>query len=343
MERVEDFDLCSNSVLQNEHRHRYQWAAHYAHGDVCDLACGCGYGSEIISSKLNVTKYIGIDINKDAVIKASLKYANNNRFFICSTANEIPIAKNSIDTFITLETLEHLLNPESALREIRRVIRNNGVLVGSVPSKYFEERCEKLYGPNQFHISRFTIEMLSEILKPNFKSVYFQYSALEIISHFGEIIENKPISDENLLWIDYQQNDKINGSIHFIASNSNNINSGLSLHKQAIFCLGLHEYIASEIQPLRNSIKKNENLINKKDLLLEEVYSLIKEKENSLSKASEFIQKKDEQIANDADLIRQKDIQIAKASELIKQRDDLIATLTRKKSWKNLLPWNRNL
>jgi len=51
-------------------------------------------------------------------------------------AHQPPFARNSIDTVALLEVLEHLADPETALRECCDVIKENGTLLLSIPFLY---------------------------------------------------------------------------------------------------------------------------------------------------------------------------------------------------------------
>lgn len=53
--------------------------------------------------------------------------------FVCSVEN-MPIFKNnSIDIFFCIEVMEHVKNPFNAIKEISRVLKPNGIIIGSTP------------------------------------------------------------------------------------------------------------------------------------------------------------------------------------------------------------------
>jgi SAM-dependent methyltransferase len=52
--------------------------------------------------------------------------------YLCS-ADTIPVADNSFDMIILTEVLEHLESPEKVLRELRRILKDNGELIASIP------------------------------------------------------------------------------------------------------------------------------------------------------------------------------------------------------------------
>lgn len=89
----------------------------YALGEAATLEVGAGSGT-----LQDVTaNYTGLDIAESAA-----------RFFhkpfVAGSATELPFDDDSFDVIWTIWTLEHVPNPELALHEIRRVLKNDGYL-----------------------------------------------------------------------------------------------------------------------------------------------------------------------------------------------------------------------
>ena len=73
-ERLETF-ITNGAML--EHLHRYAMLSEIVKGKtVLDIACGEGYGSNILSK--NANKVIAIDIDAATIKKASIKYKKEN-------------------------------------------------------------------------------------------------------------------------------------------------------------------------------------------------------------------------------------------------------------------------
>jgi SAM-dependent methyltransferase len=89
---------------------------YHLHNKRC-LEIGCGRG---IFQDL-VTDYTGTDLS-DSV----QQYLNKP--FYQSSATELPFEDNDFDAIWTITVLEHILNPERALLEIRRVLKPGGLL-----------------------------------------------------------------------------------------------------------------------------------------------------------------------------------------------------------------------
>jgi ubiquinone/menaquinone biosynthesis C-methylase UbiE len=123
MERLEAEYFEKPNISLLEHRHRYLWASAFARGVVCDIACGAGYGAEFLMASKEVVAYLGMDVSDDALSEASKRYRGPGIHFAKASATDMPIEDASVDTVISMETLEHLQDPAAAVREFRRVLR----------------------------------------------------------------------------------------------------------------------------------------------------------------------------------------------------------------------------
>ncbi len=120
-----------------------------APGDrVLDL--GCGEGRHAIHCYLAApVTVLGVDLNPRDLATAAERLApfaqpeDESRacFFQRADALQLPFADGSIDKIICSEVLEHLPDYESALQEIRRVLKPSGLLAVSVPRFWPERIC----------------------------------------------------------------------------------------------------------------------------------------------------------------------------------------------------------
>ena len=92
----------------------------------CDIACGEGYGSSLLSQ--TASSVAGVDISADAVAHASEAYHRDNLSFLVGSCAAIPLAAASVDIVVSLDTLEHLEQHEEMFREIKRVLSPGGTL-----------------------------------------------------------------------------------------------------------------------------------------------------------------------------------------------------------------------
>jgi SAM-dependent methyltransferase len=101
------------------------------HGRPPFLDVGCGTA---LMTRSLPGGTVAVDLNPRNLDKAA-RYAPHARFLLADAEGSIPLRDNSFQTVLCTEMLEHLLHPELALREIRRVLRPGGLLIGSVPSR----------------------------------------------------------------------------------------------------------------------------------------------------------------------------------------------------------------
>jgi ubiquinone/menaquinone biosynthesis C-methylase UbiE len=171
-ERLETFIYGGIAV---EHLHRYGLASKFVKDKtIVDIASGEGYGSYLLSKISN--KVIGIDIDESSVVNANKKYKNENLKYLVGSADEIPVESNSIDVVVSFETIEHHDKHEEMLVEIKRILKDNGILIMSSPDKkYYTDIPNK---KNPFHIKELYRDEFETLIKRHFKyvDIYFQKS-----------------------------------------------------------------------------------------------------------------------------------------------------------------------
>ena len=112
---------------------RYQWASTYCVGaDVVDAACGTGQGLNLLN--LSARRVHGADLSRDNLTVAHATYGGRIPLG-ASDAESLPIADQSVDVVVFLETLYFLASPETFIAEARRVLRPGGKLLLSVINK----------------------------------------------------------------------------------------------------------------------------------------------------------------------------------------------------------------
>lgn len=157
--------------LAYEHWHRYGWCRHLVSGKrVLDIACGEGYGSALLADHAH--HVTGVDISELAISHARDAYgARRNLVFLEGSATAIPLEDASFDIVVSFETVEHLMEQEAMLAEIRRVLAPDGVLVLSSPNRevYSDAREYR----NEFHVRELDFPELSTLLAREFPVVRY--------------------------------------------------------------------------------------------------------------------------------------------------------------------------
>lgn len=177
-ERLEMKPEVESSLIYNEHLVRYELAKDYVIGKtVLDVASGSGYGADLLA-QAGATRVLAVDIDQAALVGAQRRYDRDNIEFIKDEAQELAkITTGSIDVVVSFETIEHLADSESFVRNIKRVLMADGLALISTPNReVFDQQ-------NPFHIKEFSKKELIDLLKRYFKNVVIleQYNALTSI------------------------------------------------------------------------------------------------------------------------------------------------------------------
>lgn len=115
--------------------------------NILDLGCGDGrLSKELVKQGHIVT---GIDSNEQA-----LQNARKNGLRVVNTdiEKELPIETASFDAVLLLDVLEHLYDQENILKEIYRVLKENGSLYIAYPNHFdLRNRLNMLFGGGIIH------------------------------------------------------------------------------------------------------------------------------------------------------------------------------------------------
>ena len=110
-------DVPEENYWYQRHLAVYEWIAARCVGKrVVDLACGEGYGSELLAR--SAREVIGVDANPDAHEHARLRYTRPNLSFRRGLVEEFD---EEVDAVVFLQTIEHIHDPDALLDRIARV------------------------------------------------------------------------------------------------------------------------------------------------------------------------------------------------------------------------------
>lgn len=105
---------------------------------VLDCATGTGPGANYLASRgLRVT---GVDVSADAIAFARRRHPGVR--FVCASAADLPFPDDHFDAVVSIETIEHLPDPDAAMAEFARVCKPDGVLCLTTPD---EGGCDSPY------------------------------------------------------------------------------------------------------------------------------------------------------------------------------------------------------
>ncbi len=132
--------------------------------EILDVGSGNGY----LCSKLytyGTTRVVGLDISLTRLAD-SVKIVPGATF-IQGSSRTIPFSNNSFDLVTCIEVLEHAINPNIVLRELKRVARKWVIITvpyNRPPTYVLCPHCLKIF-PVDGHINSFTPESLGEMAK----------------------------------------------------------------------------------------------------------------------------------------------------------------------------------
>jgi len=135
------------------HVERYALLRQFAKGVVCDAACGCGYGSFLLSTNPDVKSVIGIDADQQIINFAKQEYASPKTNFINVDLNEW-VSDQKIDMLFSVETIEHIEDTQTLPKFCDRNSINHVIL--TYPSK-------KTTHYNPYHLYDFNLQDILNI------------------------------------------------------------------------------------------------------------------------------------------------------------------------------------
>jgi 2-polyprenyl-3-methyl-5-hydroxy-6-metoxy-1,4-benzoquinol methylase len=145
------------SKIRADHVHRYTSAKQSVSGIVFDVACGCGYGTNIISTSKKVTEVIGVDIDAVCTDYANVHWKNEKTKYLCQDITD-PDFSFKCDFFISFETIEHIENPVPFLQ---KAAKNSKRIICSVPNQDVIPFVPKKF---PFHFRHYTVDEIKDLL-----------------------------------------------------------------------------------------------------------------------------------------------------------------------------------
>jgi ubiquinone/menaquinone biosynthesis C-methylase UbiE len=159
---------------------RYLFAAdflsQYQPKIVADISCGMGYGSVELSAIAE--EVIAVDNSPELLEKASICCKNQKIKFLKSDLDgeELTeeIAECSVDAVVSFETLEHLIDPSSAVSSFHRILRPGGVFICSVPNLLSESGDCAGLPRNKSHKQWFSFQSLQSLVQSHRMQVIYR-------------------------------------------------------------------------------------------------------------------------------------------------------------------------
>jgi SAM-dependent methyltransferase len=168
---------------------RYHFVAPHLHGATLDVGCGRGYGFDIIQPYSS--PQVGIDVSHDFLCDARAR--EPARPLALASGDCLPFARQSFDSILSFEVIEHIEDDVAFLRDLRRLARPNAFIAISTPNRLVAsgDRAKPL---NRFHVREYVADEFAGLLRQEFPCVtmYGQYEGSGAIST-NSLIDRIPV------------------------------------------------------------------------------------------------------------------------------------------------------
>ena len=145
----------------------YEWiAGQVTDLDVVDMACGEGYGSEVLAR--SAASVVGVDANPEAHEHARLRYRLANLRFARELVENF---SEPADAVVFLQTIEHLRDPGAALEHFRSLVGADGVLFLSTPNVLTLAPKGAPRSNNPWHVHEYRAREFEELCRAHFQTV----------------------------------------------------------------------------------------------------------------------------------------------------------------------------
>ena len=160
-------DVPAENYWFRRHLAVYEWIAGRCSGlDVVDLACGEGYGSDVLGQV--AARVVGVDANPEAHEHARAKYSRPGIGFERTT---IEAFGERCDAVAFLQTIEHVEDPVRTLHHVRSLLRSGGRAYVSTPNVLTLAPPGAERSDNPWHVREYRPEQFAALCESCFEHV----------------------------------------------------------------------------------------------------------------------------------------------------------------------------
>ena len=128
------------------------------------LDVGCAYGFLVNEASKHFESY-GIDISSFAVKKSK---EHNSRNIFRALASSLPFRDESFDAITLVDTLEHVPDFNSCLKDVVRALKKKGVLLLQLPNPLvWADVCSRFGLDDKTHVNNFRLGQWLRVLREN--------------------------------------------------------------------------------------------------------------------------------------------------------------------------------
>jgi 2-polyprenyl-3-methyl-5-hydroxy-6-metoxy-1,4-benzoquinol methylase len=161
-------DVPEENYWYRRHLVVYEWIAARASGKrVVDMACGEGYGSEVLAAA-GAARVVGVDANPEAHEHARLRYPRDNLRF---ERDLVESFSESCDAVVFLQTIEHVEGPGAILEHFKSMLAPGGVAYVSTPNLLTLAPPGAEKSDNPWHVREYRAAEFCDLCEAHFSRV----------------------------------------------------------------------------------------------------------------------------------------------------------------------------
>jgi 2-polyprenyl-3-methyl-5-hydroxy-6-metoxy-1,4-benzoquinol methylase len=161
-------DVPEENYWYRRHLVVYEWIARQVAGlRVVDMACGEGYGSDVLA-RAGAAAVVGVDANPEAHEHARLRYVRDGLRF---ARDMVETFAEPCDAVVFLQTIEHVRNPAEVLERFKALVGPDGVVFVSTPNVLTLAPPGAEKSGNPWHVKEYRHEEFRALCEAHFGTV----------------------------------------------------------------------------------------------------------------------------------------------------------------------------
>ncbi|MEP1383481.1 MAG: class I SAM-dependent methyltransferase [Paraglaciecola sp.] len=140
-------------------------------GTILDIGSGFGHSLVELDARFSPDTIISLDVDPDVINKADVnaKKCKSNIQFLVNNAAQIDLDDHSVDMVFCHQTFHHIVDQESAIKEIYRVLKPGGCLMFAESCRrYIHSMIIRVLFRHPMHVQKTDLEYLSLLEKTGF-------------------------------------------------------------------------------------------------------------------------------------------------------------------------------
>jgi 2-polyprenyl-3-methyl-5-hydroxy-6-metoxy-1,4-benzoquinol methylase len=160
-------DVPEENYWYRRHLAVYEWIAARTIGKrAIDMACGEGYGSELLAR--GAASVVGVDANPEAHEHARLRYVRQNLRF---ERDLVESFAEECDAVVFLQTIEHVQNPGEILEHFKAMLAPGGVVYVTTPNLLTLAPPGAQKSENPWHVKEYRADEFRALCEAHFGQV----------------------------------------------------------------------------------------------------------------------------------------------------------------------------